>query len=108
MTNEFDNSINTGDVNNLTKFREIMESYRNGEYGSKHLSLDELLVRAGEKDLLRQLSLEELDELINDSFGISKEAFIMIKNELTLKNKNESALARPVLIKSVNTNIGHK
>lgn len=93
---EYTNDI---DTDNLTKYKEIMENYRNGEYGCEHLTLDEILSIAGEPDLLRQLNLEELDELINNTFGMHKEVFVMLKNELTDKTKNGVGL-----VKTMNTN----
>lgn len=87
------------DTDNLTKYRKIMEKYRNGEYGCEHLALNEILSRAKEPNLLRQMSLEELDELANSSFGMHKELFTMMKAELI-----DSAENKISLVKMMNTN----
>lgn len=85
------------DINdNLIKYREIIKKYQNGEYGCEHLSLYEILLRAGEPNLLRQMSLEELDELINNSFGMNKTLFISIKNELINQEKNKGYLLKKI------------
>lgn len=85
------------DINdNLIKYREIIKKYQNGEYGCEHLSLYEILLRAGEPNLLRQMSLEELDELINNSFGMNKTLFISIKNELIDQEKNKGYLLKKI------------
>lgn len=86
--------MNNTVVDNLTKFRTIMEKYRSGEYGSEHLTLYEILAAAGEPNLLRQMSLEELDELIHHSFGMQKQMLIMIKAERTAKSRGESGFIK--------------
>lgn len=74
--------LNDIEVDNVQKYLDIMEEYRSGKFGEEHLTLHEILTRAGEPNLLDQISLEELDILINNSFGIIKNIFVTKKNEL--------------------------
>ncbi len=87
INNDNNNNNNNNIKDSLTKYKEIIKKYQNGEYGCEHLSLYEILLRAGEPNLLSQMSLEELDELINNSFGVNKALFISIKNELITQEK---------------------
>ena len=60
---------------NLEKYKNIMVRYRNGEFGDKYLTLKEILEAANEKELFDEMSIEELDYLILNSFGILKTFF---------------------------------
>ena len=64
-----------GITENIKKYKTIMAQYRNGEFGSEHLSLHEILCRANEKDLINQMSLYELQYLLDNSFGFSRMLF---------------------------------
>lgn len=81
-------------TNNLTKYKEIMERYKNGEFGEEDLSLHEILLRAGEPNLLRQMSLEELEKLVDSSYGISRALFITLRKELESQKSNGCSLKK--------------
>lgn len=57
---------------NLEKYNNIMLRYRNGEFGDQYLTLKEILEAANEKELFNEMSINELDYLILNSFGILK------------------------------------
>ena len=44
----------------VKRYYEIMNEFRKGKYGNEHLTLAEILMRAGEPDLLHKMSSEEL------------------------------------------------
>ena len=56
-------------------YDQIMEDYHNGKYGTEHLTLNELLTKAGYPDLLSQLSIGDLVDLHNASTGQYKQIF---------------------------------
>lgn len=68
---------------NLKKYYELMIKYKNGQFGDKHLSLAEILCSAGETDLLEQMSISEIQYLIDNSFGIIKMVFLELKKQKT-------------------------
>lgn len=68
---------------NLNKFNNIITRYRNGEFGEKHLSLAEILEASGEKDLVNQMSVSEIQYLIDNSSGITKMMFLEAKKQKT-------------------------
>lgn len=83
------------DINrDLLQYRQIMKNYQKGQYGSQNLHLDEILFRAGEPNLLGQMTLEELNELIATSFGMTRELFIARKNELLVQSKDGVCLSK--------------
>lgn len=47
----------------IVKYNEVMNNYRNGVYGNKHLLLSEIFQKAGVPNLLKDMSFEELDYL---------------------------------------------
>ena len=59
----------------LVKYKNIINRYKKGDFGNEVLTLDEILSRAGEKDLLDRMSLTELQSLMNSSSGILKKLF---------------------------------
>ncbi len=63
----------------LIKYNEILDMYQNGSFGSKHLSLDEILNEANEPNLISKMTVNEIFELENKSFGISKRMYSIIK-----------------------------
>lgn len=68
-------------MDNLLKFREIMKKYKNGEYGSITLHLNEILEKAGCPNLIDEMSAEELEILSNESSGITKTLFLSYKRK---------------------------
>ena len=70
----------------VEKYYEIMSEFRKGKYGNEHLTLAEILKRAGEPDLLHKMSSEELIYICNKTFGIEK---MLFKKMATLKENEE-------------------
>lgn len=52
-----------------------MDLYKNGEFGAKHITMNEILTKAGQPDLLDRMSLDELQYLCNNSKGMTKLLF---------------------------------
>lgn len=82
-------------VTNILKYNNIMQRYRNEEFGEDFLTLYEILEKAGSPDLLDTFNKEELDYLINHSTGFTKMMFSEIKKKrfndnmtLSLNKKN--------------------
>lgn len=65
----------------IKKYENIMELYKSGSFGTKHLSLNEVLERAGEPDLFDRMSCDEIEYLIDNSCGITKLLFIELKKK---------------------------
>ena len=75
----------------IVKYYEIMKNYRNGIYGNNHLTMHEILEKAGVPNLFNEMSLEEIEYLIKTSTsGMTKMMFIAIK-----KQKETLVLANP-------------
>ena len=70
---------------NLEKYQDILNRYRNGEFGNDHLTMYEILERAGESELFAKMDLSEIEVLINESSGLTKKMFLAIKKT---KNTN--------------------
>ena len=70
----------------ITKLKEIIENYRNGEYGD-NLTLEQILECAKEKDLTKRMSIMELQYLIDNSTGITKMLFMKEKNDKSLEKE---------------------
>ena len=68
-------------MNNIEKYNEIMARYESGEFGSTHLSLKQILILSNEENLLEQMSLEEIDYLIEHNRGLTKLMFLEIKKQ---------------------------
>ena len=68
-------------MNNIEKYNEIMARYEKGEFGNNHLSLKQILACANEENLLEQMSLEEIDYLIEHNKGLTKFMFLEIKKQ---------------------------
>lgn len=62
-------------MSKLDEFNEIMNRYRNGEFGKQSLSMYDILEKAGKPNLLEELSSEEKEELRSKSFGMVKMLF---------------------------------
>lgn len=66
-------------MSRLQEYYEAMKRYRNGEFGSKYLSVDEILHRAGKPDFLKGLTATEVQHLIETSSGMTKSMFCELK-----------------------------
>lgn len=66
---------------NLEKYYKIITKYKNGDFSDEHLSLAEILDTAGESDLLNQMSISEIQYLIDNSSGITKMIFSEVKKQ---------------------------
>lgn len=69
----------------LEKYIDIMKEYRAGKFGNDHLTLHEILDKAGEPDLISKMSVSEIQYLIDNSSGKLKYMFSLIKNMITRK-----------------------
>lgn len=80
----------------LKKYVNIMVRYRSGELGNEHLSLYDILSKFGEQDLLSKMNLSEIEKLIKESSGITKQMFSLAYDrkakELEKINKLEKEL----------------
>lgn len=65
----------------LMKYNNAIAQYRSGEFGSEALSLQQVLSRAGDPNLLDKMCLSELYVLYNDSYGISKHMFSLLLDQ---------------------------
>jgi len=66
----------------LKKYYHIMDMYKKGEFGTEHLSLAEILEKAGEPDLIDRMNQSEIQHLIDNSTGLKKHMFIELKSKL--------------------------
>ena len=66
------------------KYYHIMDMYKKGEFGAHHLSLHDILEKAGESDLFDKMNQNEIQYLIDNSSGLTKYMFIELKSK---KNK---------------------
>ena len=67
----------------IKKYYSIMARYRKGEFGNNHLTVYDILEKAGELDLFDKMSQSEIQFLIDKSSGITKLMFIEIKKSKT-------------------------
>ena len=58
-----------------------MEMYHRGKFGDTHLTMYEILDKAGEPDLFDKMSLGDLQYLIENSNGIQKQMFCHLKSQ---------------------------
>lgn len=65
----------------LEKYNEIMSNYRNGNYGDDCLTMSQILEKSGESDLFEKMNLIEIQKLIDDSSGITRSMFCLVKQE---------------------------
>lgn len=59
----------------IKQYYHIMNLYKNGEFGDKHITMNEILTKAGQPDLLDRMNLDELQYLRDNSEGITKLLF---------------------------------
>lgn len=65
----------------LNKYNDIITKYQNGDFRNDNLTMYEILERAGEIDFFDKMNLSEIYVLINQSTGLTKNMFCMIKNQ---------------------------
>lgn len=65
----------------LQKYKDIMEKYYCGDFGKEHLTMTEILDKAGESNLFEKMSVSDLEYLIANSFGATKQMFCLIKSK---------------------------
>ena len=64
----------------LQRYSEMINNYRSGMYGNKHLTLNQILKISGNDNLLYEMSIKELSYLKEKSFGIQKLLFSELIN----------------------------
>ena len=79
----------------LEKYYEIMDRYRNGDFGNQHLTLFDILTAADAPDLIDKMTSEDLQILINNSTGLTK---LMYQN--FLERRKSTAEAHPYAVVS--------
>ena len=67
-------------MNLVDKYDEIMTEYRKGSYGL-NLNMHEILEKANEPDLFENMSLSDVDILINRSSGFTKQMFCELRDK---------------------------
>lgn len=73
--------LNENTNNAVQKYKEIMQRYRSGEFGNDHLTLAQILEAAGEPDFFDSLTVEDVDELLNQSSGMLRAFFARLKEK---------------------------
>lgn len=70
-------------MSNIEKYNNIIERYRNGEFGAESLSMNEILIKANERDLLQNMTVYELQELYKSSTNVFRHMFgLLIEQKL--------------------------
>ncbi len=87
LHNEKNTKQSEENMNNIEKYNEIMARYEKGEFGNNHLALKQILILANEENLLEQMSLKEIDYLIEHKNGLTKLMFLEIKKQKISKLK---------------------
>ena len=67
-------------MDTLERYNEIMTNYRNGKYGVNSLSMYQILEKAGEPNLFEEMSISDLEILIKDSRGFTRQMLIEIRD----------------------------
>ncbi len=65
----------------LEEYKEILNRYKNGEFGDEALSLYEILEKAGRLTILDEMSIEEITVLVEKTHGITKSLYLNIRNK---------------------------
>ena len=65
----------------LEEYKEILNRYRNGEFGDELLSFHDILEKAGRLTILDEMSVEEITVLVDETFGMSKLLYLSIRNK---------------------------
>ena len=66
---------------NIKRYYNVMKRYRSGEFGKEALTLAQILELANENQLFDEMSVTEIEYLINNSTGITKMLFSNLKNK---------------------------
>lgn len=80
-----DNEENLND--NIKKYNNIMQQYRNGKFGEENLTLKEILVAAGEPNLLNEMTISEIQYLCDHSSGMLKSMFSSLQKKKLLRKQ---------------------
>lgn len=86
----------------LEKYNKIMSKYHDGDFGRDFLTLAEILEKAGEPNLLREMSINDLEEIIGKHTGQIRSMLCDIRAE-KLKKEDEKKMYKVVYIVSPNT-----
>lgn len=70
----------------INKYKSIIERYKNCEFGTEPLTLNEILSKVDETELLEKMNIDELQILLNSSSGMLKQLF---SNLISKKMKSE-------------------
>ncbi len=66
---------------NIKKYYNIIQRYRNGEFGKEHLTLHEILTIANEQNLLNDMTITEVQYLCEHSSGMLKLMFLSLQKQ---------------------------
>ena len=78
---------------NIEKYNNILQRYRNGEFGEKTLTLQEILIAANEPNLLNEMTSSEVQYLCDHSSGMLKSMFLLLqKKKLSEEQKCKKLL----------------
>lgn len=86
----------------LMRYANIIEKYKNGEFGDVQLTLYDILSKVGEPDILEKMNLSEIQALTNNSSGLLKQMFA------TLANKKMSVIKKMKSLEDELTALGVK
>lgn len=77
----------------MKKWNRIMDYYRDGAYGEEHLTIAQILERAGEPNLIDEMNIEDLSELFTSfSSGPLKAWISRTKDEKVIQKKSSECL----------------
>lgn len=68
-------------MDKILLFENIMERYREGEFGNDYLSMHDILEKAGYPNLMNDMTVEEIQKLIDKSSGFTKLMFSNIRSK---------------------------
>lgn len=78
----------------LQRYIEMINNYRSGMYGNKHLTLNQILKISGNDNLLHEMSIEELSYLKEKSFGMLK---LVFHNLINQRNKTTPNIKKRII-----------
>ena len=78
----------------LQRYTEMINNYRSGMYGNKHLTLNQILKISGNDNLLYEMSIEELSYLKEKSFGMLK---LVFHNLINQRNKTTPNIKKRII-----------
>lgn len=67
----------------VERYRQIMKQYRTGAFGTEHLTMYQILTSAGEPYLFDKMTPEDLDVLIDESTGFTRQMLSEIRKAKT-------------------------